>query len=255
MPEATPGQKFRVRADEWNAMREAARALSPRFGGDGSQSGLGPGLVFVRNSGETTLALHAVVGLSGSGRPVSSSEFRSDAPVARCHAVFDPAEPFAILLQPLEPGETGLARYEGFLTCRIRFNAERQSFYYATPVANQTYLVGSDSGPVSVLDYENVSDENGLRWALILLKDRGSYYDSADVVLCKVLNARSDSGDWTQGVNVAIYGDGPLLPATGQGVVYCPEVGQSAKPIPTSLFIAHRSAVYRTCGTLPDEEQ
>lgn len=76
----------------------------------------------------------------------------------------------------------------------------------------------------------------------------------SDIVVCNILGGLSEGDDWSNGVRVALYENGPFMPSTGQGIVYFPEIGQSTKPIPTSWFVAHKTNILETAGTIEDEQ-
>lgn len=243
MPDAVPGKKFRVTANEWNAMQAAARAFAPRSGGVGSSAGLGPGLVFVRNSGQVPLAMHAAVGFSGSGYPVNGDSFRSDAPIARCYAVNDPSAPFAILLQPLEPGETGLARYEGFAVIRVRPPTGGGAQYRAAPTVEDAFLKVKPSGPVEVVARQNnTADEDGLVWALVLL---GHPEDAGGDVMLAVVSGIDSQNVEPDGL-YTVYLSPPGIDSVGNGSIATfalTDVCQGARLPAGTALLAHRVAV------------
>ena len=53
----------------------------------------------------------------------------------------------------------------------------------------------------------------------------------------KTLPASADY--WSDGVPIELYEDGFLLPSTGYGTVYLPEVGGRAAPSPGIACLAH----------------
>lgn len=58
---------------------------------------------------------------------------------------------------------------------------------------------------------------------------------------------------WSDGVPVLLYEDGFLLPPTGDGTVYLPEVGGRAAPSPGIACLAHRFESFEVQSG-PDEE-
>jgi len=244
MADAQPGQPFRVRASEWNAMRAAARALSPRSGGDGSALGLEPGVCLVKNDSGVDLPRFAVVGLSGLVcNPGSAALGRSDAPAIKCSPVTDPAAPFAILLEPVEKDGFGLARHSGIVICRIKARPSSGSrYYYAEPRQGETWLCQSQGGPVDVIAAQSRTgaDENGLVWACLLLGWKSSGDDVFKAVVASTQDAVAADGLYTVGLS----GAGLDSSGTTTNVTLAlTDVCQGARLPENTTLLAHRLAV------------
>lgn len=241
MPDVRPGQKVRIAASDWNAVRRAVGSSRLRIGGFGSSLGAGPEKCVVRNDSETDLPQFAVVQLSGAA--ADASVFRGETPVVSAVSYAGYGQPFAILLQSLASGESGLARFSGVMAARVK--ACESGGLRASPSPGGTYLVQSPVGPAALLGAQDFTeaDVDGLVWALVVLGGTGgSAAGSGDVVVCRVKD--SNGREWFEGVDVDVYDNGFMEPATGTGVLYLPEVGQFTKPRNGFAVLAHRGCVF-----------
>ena len=252
MPDAVPGKKFRVTANEWNAMQAAARAFAPRFGGFGSSLGAGPEKCIVRNDSGDALPQFAVVQLSGAA--ADAAEFRGAPPVLSAKAYEDEGAPFAILLQPLASGETGLARHSGVFAARVQPSGAGGG--YATPSRGATHLVQLDVGPVPLIGAqpESQADADGLVWAIVVLGAGAGSGASGilDVVPCRV--RETVSAKWEDGVEVDLYANGFQNEPTGTDTIYLPEVGTATKPVAEMALLAHRYVSFKLAGSEQGDE-
>lgn len=249
MPDVRTGQKLRIRADEWNAVRRAAGAVLPRSGGFGSALGVGPEKCIVRNDSDAALPQFAVVQLVDAA--ADAAEFRGAPPVVSAKSYEDEGSPFAILLQPLASGEIGLARHSGVFAARVQPSGDGGG--YAMPSRGSTYLVQFDVGPVPLIGTQAMSqaDADGLVWAIVVLGSSGCS-GVLDVVPCRVREA--EYAKWEDGVAVDLYANGFQNEPTGEDTIYVPEVGTATKPSPGMAMLAHRYVSFQLAGSEQGEE-
>lgn len=253
MPDVRTGQKLRIKADEWNAVRRAAGAVLPRSGGFGSALGVGPEKCIVRNDSDAALPQFAVVQLVDAA--ADAAEFRGAPPVVSAKPYEDEGSPFAILLQPLASGEIGLARHSGVFAARVQPSGAGGG--YAMPSRGTTYLVQIDVGPVPLIGAQAMSqaDADGLVWAIVVLGSGGSSSGPGvlDVVPCRVREA--ELAKWEDGVEVDIYANGFANDPTGTGTVYLPEIGTATKPVEEMAILAHRYVSFQLAGSEQGDEE
>ena len=251
MPDVRPGQKLRISASEWNAVRRAAGFAIPRSGGFGSALGAGPEKCLVRNDGEEALPQFAVVQLFDAA--ADAAGFRGAPPVLAAKPYEDEGAPFAILLQPLAAGETGLARHSGVFAARVQPSGAGGG--YAMPSAGATYLVQIDVGPVPLIGAQAMSqaDADGLVWAIVVLGPGGGGAGGVtDVVPCRVREA--ENAKWEDGVSVDLYANGFANEPTGVDTIYLPEVGTATQPVKDMALIAHRYVSFKLAGSEQGDE-
>lgn len=229
MPDVRPGQKLRISASEWNAVRRAAGAVLPRSGGFGSALGAGPEKCIVRNDSEAALPQFAVVQLADAA--ADASEFRGVPPVVSAKPYEDSGAPFALLLQPLAAGETGLARHSGVFAARVQPSGAGGG--YAMPSRGATHLVQIDVGPVPLIGAQPVSqaDADGLVWAIVVL---GSGV-AAGPSVCPAVVQGFSAGVYT----VDLYADGILSPKTGRAQLMLTEASMLSQLDRGSVVLAH----------------
>jgi len=252
MPDVRPGQKLRISASEWNAVRRAAGFAIPRSGGFGSALGAGPEKCLVRNDGEEALPQFAVVQLFDAA--ADAAGFRGAPPVLAAKPYEDEGAPFAILLQPLAAGETGLARHSGVFAARVQPSGAGGG--YAMPSVGATYLVQIDVGPVPLIGAQAMSqaDADGLVWAIVVLgSGAGSGSGGVtDVIPCRVREA--ENAKWEDGVSVDLYANGFANEPTGVDTIYLPEVGTATQPVKDMALIAHRYVSFKLAGSEQGDE-
>ena len=252
MPDVRPGQKLRISASEWNAVRRAAGAVLPRSGGFGSALGAGPEKCIVRNDSEEALPQFAVVQLADA--VADASEFRGVPPVVSAKPYEDSGAPFALLLQPLAAGETGLARHSGVFAARVQPSGAGGG--YAMPSRGATHLVQIDVGPVPLIGAqpESQADADGLVWAIVVLGSGAGSGASGilDVVPCRV--RETVSAKWEDGVEVDLYANGFQNEPTGTDTIYLPEVGTATKPVAEMALLAHRYVSFKLAGSEQGDE-
>lgn len=229
MPDVRPGQKLRISASEWNAVRRAAGAVLPRSGGFGSDLGAGPEKCIVRNDSEEALPQFAVVQLADAA--ADASEFRGVPPVVSAKPYEDSGAPFALLLQPLAAGETGLARHSGVFAARVQPSGAGGG--YAMPSRGATYLVQIDVGPVPLIGAqpESQADADGLVWAIVVLGSGAA----AEPSVCPAVVQSFSAGVYT----VDLYADGILSPKTGRAQLMLTEASMLSQLDRGSVVLAH----------------
>ena len=255
MPDVERGEPFQPTAKEWNGFRAAARhaEAAERNGGGADFRSLPPGVVLVRNDGESDLPDRAVVGIGDvvvGPESAGDGAFRSAPPAFGAATPKKLGQPWGILLQPLKAGEIGRACVHGGVLAKITWEDDATT---VGPAPSETYAHAGFGGAAILWANADDAEAGDLVWAFVLVGAVNSNAGDGDVIPCKVAGGGGEIETWAKGVPVTFYENGFTQDATGSGVVYLPEVGAETAPKPNMALLAHRYVSFLT-GSSFDEE-
>lgn len=216
-------------ADEWNRVRRIAEAFTA--GGEDDARVLRPGVILVRNDGNTMLPDRAAVGI---GTVVNGPEsagdvsFRGTIPCFTCNSFAANDSTWGILLSPLASGEIGRAVVFGIVLARIVWNDDAGPV--AGPMAGSVFPVAGNGGARILWADENNAVAHKPVWALISI---GMDEGSKSAVPAKIRGF--DNGVYS----VDLYKNGPASAKTGTGYLVLPEVQQFTQLAVDTWVLAH----------------
>ena len=236
MADVVSGQVFQPEASEWNAFRQAARAVGNLVssGGDGDSLGLRPGRVLVHNGLAMDLEQFSVVRLGNCGT-FNPSEYRGRTPILEALEVRTEFDPFAVLLTPLAIGETGVAQYAGVLVFRVEPTKNHRGDY-AAPQAGCHLLKQATSGPVRLLDVLTEIQGAEYDWAVGLIEMN----QQGDTMPAVVVDDSSDSGSDEEGLcTVDVYDNGLDYAVTRRATLSLTDLCQGSRLPAGTVVLAH----------------
>lgn len=231
MPDVTPGQRFKPNAEEWNRVRRAAEAVVS--GGAGDARSLPPGVVLVRNDGDTMLPDRCAVGIGAVVKEPADAEdvsFRSKAPCFSCDIFAEDDADWGVLLAPLAPGAIGRAVVFGVVLARIVWKDDAAPI--AGPKPDVVYAVAGTGGARVLWADEAHGVDGETVWALLSVGMDGGD-GNGPAVPAKI--SSFDAGVYT----VWIYERGPMSSHTSEGKLVLPEVQQFTRLADDTWVLAH----------------
>ena len=248
MEKVRQGESVFIKASTWNAFVDAANYVKEQrqnSHGVGLKSGIGGGIVPLKNMEETAYPRFSALVITG----VAVSPSANEDEFVSCPTVFEGQRmtteredmPYAILLEPIAAGEIGRAMLLGLTTAKVSIGSSDHQ--YAVPKANSDdgALESSETGVARILWKAGGS---GTQWCVLQLGGAGGGKGDEKVAMCRVTggtsqsgysvqvfpNGRTDSGSYSYlstlfGPDIALDSDLPtgtwiighkaLLPATG----------------------------------------
>jgi hypothetical protein len=247
MNKVKPGQSFEVKAETWNAFIDAAifTKNQSNSGNAGSRSGVGGGVVLVRNEESSDFPQFGAIALTDMPIKPSSTEniqeFKCRPPLffgRRVTAAYE-SYPYAITLEPIPALSVGRALVLGVTPAQVRIVDSTHAF--AVPDASVIGgLTTAASGVARILWKYGSS---GMQWAMLQLGGAGSGGGNADVVLCLVSGGSAETG-----FTVTLYGNGKDQASTGTGKLYAAELAINSAIPSGSWIIGHRAMLVETGG-------
>lgn len=247
MEKVRSGEELVIRASTWNAFVDAANWVKEQRlnrGGKGIRSGAGVGIVFVKNGeSEPRERFTALVLTDISVTPeTNEDEFLSCPSVFLGQKMTEAREgmPYAILLEPIEPGEIGRAMVLGIVPAMV--TVQDSSDPYAEPVPNSSTgaLRSSATGVARILWKASGS---GTQWALLQLGGAGGGSGGEKAYMCKIRGGRA-----TEGYQVTVYPNGRSDKGTESGILYVPDLALDADLPSDTWIIGHKCALRATGG-------
>ena len=249
MPDVSPGQRFRPNADEWNRVRRATEAVAA--GGAGDARSLPPGVVLVRNDGDTALPDRCAVGIGAVVKEPADAEdvsFRGAVPCFSCDLFAEDDADWGVLLAPLAPGAIGRAVVFGVVLARIVWKDDAAPI--AGPEPGGAYAVAGTGG-ARVLWADSAHGVDGETvWALLAIGMDGGD-GNGPAVPAKIRSF--DNGVYT----VRIYERGPMSSFTSEGKLVLPEVQQFTRLANDTWVLAHavRGSIERNAEEDDENEE
>lgn len=241
-----PGQAFEVKAETWNAFIDAAifTKNQSNSGNAGSRSGVGGGVVLVRNEEGSDFPQFGAVALADMLiKPTSTEniqEFKCRPPLFSGRRVTTAYEsyPYAITLEPIPALSVGRALFLGVAPAQVRIVDSTHAF----AVPDTSAIGGLTTAASGVARILWKYGSSGTQWAMLQLGGAGSG-SNADVVLCLV-----SSGNAETGFTVTLYGNGKDQASTGSGKLYAAELAINSTIPSGSWIIGHRAMLVETGG-------
>ena len=233
MDAVRPGERFRPKASEWNAFRDAAdftRKLRREGGAGAVARGMRPDTILVKNTTEEEAPPHGVLALgSESVLSTDMDETRFGGAVPCIEAVLPSNETHAwcVLLEPLAPGQIGRAQVSG--VALVRLTEPGIGLWTATPAVGSFKLIPGRGGS-QILWKDPDADLGEECWALV----RVNGVPESDCLLGRL------EEDFEDGVaEIALYFDG--WQTTDEPTLFCvPEIAQLSTIPEGTVVLAHR---------------
>ncbi len=249
MEKVKSGDKVAIKASTWNAFIETADWASQmrrNQSGKGLSSGLGFGIVPVRNDADTAFGRFSAMVLSG----ICVKPGENEDEFVSCPSVFTGApmtgdregEPYAILLEPLEPGAIGRAMLLGVTPAEVTILDAEHCYAVPAPDSGSGELESSETGTARILwkagDYGN-------QWCLLELGGAGGGSSGEKAYMCKVA-----SGSAQDGFEVFVYPDGKAASGSAyQAILYVPDLALDSELPYGTWLIGHKCALEATGGS------
>ena len=207
MEKVRSGEAVSIKASTWNAFVDAAnwvKEARQNTLGAGVRSGIGGGIVPLKNMEETAYPRFSALVITGVSVPPSANEdeFVSCPPVFEGQRMTAEREnmPYAVLLEPIAAGEIGRAMLLGLTPAKVAINSADDQ--YAVPKA------GSDSGALesSATGVARIlwkAGGSGTQWCVLQLGGAGGGGADERVAMCKVTGGSAQSG-----YSVQVYPNG-----------------------------------------------
>lgn len=249
MEKVRTGEKLVIKASTWNAFIDAANFVKEQRQnqfGSGLRSGIGTGVVLVKNAESELRDRFTALVLNDIAVPPSANEdeFVSCPPVFIGQKMTDEREgkPYAILLEPIAAGEIGRAMVFGIIPAKVTISDAEDPYAVPTPNSS-TGALQSDSTGVARILWK--AGGTGLQWCLLQLGGAGSGTGSCDkAYMCQI-----NGGSPTAGYNVTVYPNGRSDPKVkSAGVLYVPELALGSQIPSGTWIIGHKSALKATGG-------
>ena len=247
MEKVRAGESVEIAASTWNSFIDAANFVKEarlNSRGCGLRSGVGTGIVLVKNAAGSARERFSALVLSGVcvTPETNEDEFVSCTPVFNGVKMTDSLEgkPFAVLLEPLEAGGIGRGMVLGVTPAKVTVSSSDDE--YAVPKANSDSgeLESSESGVARILWAESGT---GSKWCLLQLGGAGAGGGSDKVMMCKVTG-----GDAQSGYTVDVYPNGRYESSGGSSVMFLPDVALDAALPKGAWIIGHKAMLHATGG-------
>ena len=249
MEKVRQGEQVVIKASTWNGFVDAANwvkeAKQNTLGG-GISSGIGGGIVPMKNMEETAYPRFSALVITG----VAVSPSANEDEFVSCPTVFEGQKmtteredmPYAILLEPIEPGEIGRAMLLGLTPAKVTIKSAEDQ--YAVPKANSEdgALESSETGVARILWKAGGS---GLQWCVLQLGGAGGGKPDEKVAMCKVTGGSSQSG-----YTVKVYPNGRS--ETGgysyDSTLFVPDIALDSDLPSGTWIIGHKALLPATGG-------
>lgn len=248
MQKVRTGENLVIKASTWNAFIDAANFVKDERQnriGKGLKSGVGAGVVLIKNAESETRDRFTALVLNDIAVPPSANEdeFISCAPVFIGQKMTDEREgkPYAILLEPIAAGEIGRAMVFGIVPAKVSIqDADDQ---YAVPTPNSSSgALQSDSTGVARIVWK--AGGTGTQWCLLQLGGAGGGSGGDKAYMCRVTG-----GSQTEGFNVTVYVNGRYDSKTVySAILHVPELALGSEIPSGSWIIGHKCALEATGG-------
>lgn len=234
MGEVRPGDKFRPKASEWNAFRDAADFTSKfrREGAVGAVArGMRPDTILVKNTTEEEAPAHGVLALgeeSVLSTDMDETRFAGSVPCVEAVVPSNATHAWCVLLEPLARGQIGRAQVSGVALVRI---VNATGAWTVSPQAG-SFAMACGYGGASVV-WKDPAAENGEEcWALVRVN--GAAGDGCLVgrltsdLVCGIGELEIFTDDWG------------APPDDSAAVFVVPEVSRLSKIPAGTAILAHR---------------
>ncbi len=249
MEKVRQGEQVVIKASTWNGFVDAAnwvKEAKQNSLGVGIKSGIGGGIVPMKNMEETAYPRFSALVITG----VAVSPSANEDEFVSCPTVFEGQKmtteredmPYAILLEPIEPGEIGRAMLLGLTPAKVSIKSAEDQ--YAVPKANSEdgALESSETGVARILWKAGGS---GLQWCVLQLGGAGGGKPDEKVAMCKVTGGSSQSG-----YTVKVYPNGRS--ETGgysyDSTLFVPDIALDSDLPSGTWIIGHKALLPATGG-------
>ena len=249
MEKVRQGEQVVIKASTWNGFVDAAnwvKDVRQNSLGTGLKSGIGGGIVPMKNMEETAYPRVSALVITG----VAVSPSANEDEFVSCPTVFEGQKmtteredmPYAILLEPIEPGEIGRAMLLGLTPAKVTIKSAEDQ--YAVPKANSEdgALESSETGVARILWKAGGS---GLQWCVLQLGGAGGGKPDEKVAMCKVTGGSSQSG-----YTVKVYPNGRS--ETGgysyDSTLFVPDIALDSDLPSGTWIIGHKALLPATGG-------
>ena len=248
MEKVRSGESVVIKASTWNAFIDAAnfaKEQSQNQIGKGLKSGVGSGVVLVRNGESELRDRFTALVLNDIAVPPSANEneFVSCPPVFIGQKMTDEREgkPYAILLQPIAAGEIGRAMVFGIVPAKVTINDADDQYAVPTPNSSSGALQSDTTGVARIVWK---AGGTGSQWCLLQLGGAGGGSGGDKAYMCRV-----EGGTARAGYTVSVYPNGRYDSKTvSSGVLYAPELALGSELPLGTWVIGHKSAMKATGG-------
>lgn len=248
MEKVRSGEAVKIRASTWNAFVDAANYVKEarRDGlGGGARSGLGFGVVLVKNAeGEARERFSALVLSDVAVTPkANEDEFVSCPPtfVGRKMTEGREGQPYAILLEPVAAGEVGRATLLGVTPAKVAIRDAEDGYAVPTPGSSTGALQSDATGVARILWKAGGS---GTQWCVLQLGGAGGGSGGEKAYMCQV-----GSGSAKAGYQVTVHPEGRGSGTAEPGVLYLPDLALDADLPSGAWLIGHKCALKATGGS------
>lgn len=234
MGEVSPGDKFRPKASEWNAFRDAADFTSKLRleGAVGAVArGMRPDTILVKNKSGEAAPSHGVLALgeeSVLSTDMDETRFGGSVPCIEAVAPNNTTRAWCVLLEPLAPGQIGRAQVSGVALVRIDNAIDGMT---ASPQTG-SFAMASGCGGAQLIWKDPNAEPGEECWALVRVN--GAPPDG-----CLVGRLASDLEGGI--AEVEVFTDDWGAPSDDDCAVFCvPEVSQLSTIPEGTTILAHR---------------
>ena len=248
MRKVRSGESLSIPASTWNAFIDATnwvRNEQQNRRSQGVSSGAGVGIVFVKNAeSEARERFSALVLVDVAVSPKENEdEFLSSVPVFAGAKMTSEREtmPYAILLEPVAPGEIGRAMVLGVVPAQVTIRDADDMFAVPTPGSSAGALQSDSSGVARILWKAGGS---GTQWCLLQLGGAGGGSGGDKAYICRV-----NGGSQTAGYSVTVYPNGRYDAKTeSSGTLFLPDLALGSEIPEGTLVLGHKCALKATGG-------
>jgi hypothetical protein len=249
MEKVRSGEAVSIKASTWNAFVDAAeyvRTARTSAGGGGVRSGLGGGVVAIRNASGKDLGRFAALAVSGVCVTPDSNEdeFVSCLPtlegVCMTEDLSDGA--FAVLLEPVAADAVGRAVVSGIVPAKVTVGSAGHGYAVPTVGSSTGAMESAASGYARIL-WAGTGDQP--RWCLLQLGGGGGGAAEGDTaVMCQVTG-----GSAAAGYTVAAYPNGRSDEGGKYGaLLLLPDVALDAEIPNGTWIVGHKCLMAATGG-------
>ena len=249
MEKVRSGEAVAIKASTWNSFVDAANwvkeARQNTLGG-GLKSGIGGGIVPMKNMEETAYPRFSALVITG----VAVSPSANEDEFVSCPTVFEGQKmtserenmPYAILLEPVEPREIGRAMLLGLTPAKVTINSADDQ--YAVPKANSEdgALESSSTGVARILWKAGGA---GLQWCVLQLGGAGGGKADERVAMCRVTGGNSQSGYTVQVYPNGRWDEGGT---ESSATLFVPDIALDSDLPSGTWIIGHKALLPATGG-------
>lgn len=250
MEKVRAGDAVAIRADTWNSFIDAAnfaKAMRQNQLGGRLKSGIGGGVVAVRNGEAETRGRFSALVLADVAVPPSANEdaFVSSPPTFVGRAMTEEREgmPFAILLEPVAKDAIGRGLVLGVTPAKVTILDDGHGYAVPTAGSSTGALESAESGVARILWK---APGTGEQWCLLQLGGAGSGGGGGDrTCMCRVTG-----GDTASGYQVEVHTDAAEdRSSTESGILYLPDLALRSEIPSGTWIVGHRMLVKATGGS------